>query len=235
MDFIVKLPVSKDSLARTSFDSIFIVVDRLTKWAHFIPCNEGMDAEQLATLFIQHIFSLHGLPLSIVSDRDPLFTSRFTRSLARQAHIQQKLSTAYHPQTDGQTEHVNQILEQYLRMYCNYQQDNWVSLLPLAQFAYNNSEHSSTNTSPFFANYGYHPRFTVTMHSTSSPAADEHMRYLCSLHQYLKVEIQRAVDNQARFANTARSLAPIYTIGEEVWLLRHHISTTRPSDKLDNK
>jgi hypothetical protein len=120
-------------------------------------------------------------------------------------------------------------------MYCNYQQDDWVSLLPLAEFAYNNSEHSTTHTTPFYANYALHPRFTINLRSTNVPAADERMRHIQALHQYLQVEILRANDSSSRFADTSRLPAPDYKVGDKVWLLRRHISTTRPSDKLDFK
>ena len=236
MDFIVKLPRSLDPISRASFDSIFVVVDRLTKMAYFIPCNEDMNAPEFAQLFLQNIFTQHGLPQSIVSDRGSVFTSNFVRSLCQLAGIQQKMSTAFHPQTDGQTERINQVLEQYLRIYCNYQQDDWVSHLALARFAYNNSEHSSTKTTPFFANYGYHPRCTIKLQSpVNSPSAQERIRYLRSLHDYLKTEIRKSLISQARYFDPHRSLAPSFTEGQKVWLLRKHIQTSRPSDKLDNK
>ena len=236
MDFIVKLPRSLDPISHASFDSIFVVVDRLTKMAYFIPCNEDMDAPEIAQLFLQNIFTQHGLPKSIISDRGSVFTSRFVRSLCQLAGIQQKMSTAFHPQTDGQTERINQVLEQYLRIYCNYQQNDWVSHLALARFAYNNSEHSSTKTTPFFANYGYHPRCTVRLHGpVNSPSAEERIRFLRSLHDYLKVEIRKSLTSQARYFDPHRSLAPSFAPGQKVWLLRKHIQTSRPSDKLDNK
>ena len=236
MDFIVKLPRSLDPISRASFDSIFVVVDRLTKMAYFIPCNEDMNAPEFAQLFLQNIFTQHGLPSSIVSDRGSVFTSNFVRSLCHLAGIQQKMSTAFHPQTDGQTERINQVLEQYLRIYCNYQQDDWVSHLALARFAYNNSEHSSTKTTPFFANYGYHPRCTIKLQSpVNSPSAEERIRYLHSLHDYLKMEIRKSLISQARYFDPHRSLAPSFAEGQQVWLLRKHIQTSRPSDKLDNK
>ena len=108
------------------YDSIWVIVDRLTKLALFIPCKETWDAPTFAKIFLQHAFAFRGAPLDIISDRGSVFVSNFTKSFCKLAGIQQRLSTAYHPQTDGQTERVNQILEQYLRTYCNYQQDNCV-------------------------------------------------------------------------------------------------------------
>ena len=139
MDFIVDLPPSK------GFDSIFVVVDRLTKMAHFVPCNKTVTGEETARLFIDTVYKYHGLPDDIISDRGTQFTSKFWQSLFKILQVEIKLSSAYHPQTDGQTERVNQVLEQYLRCSINYHQDNWIDLLPLAEFAYNNTIQDSTS------------------------------------------------------------------------------------------
>ncbi len=235
MDFIVKLPPSSDASSQTKYDSIWVVVDRFTKMAHFVPCREAMHASDLANLFIQHIFAQHGLPEEIISDRGSLFTSSFIKSLCQLAKVDQRLSTAYHPQTDGQTERVNQVLEQYLRVYTNYLQDNWVELLPFASFAYNNSEHSSTKTTPFYANYGYHPTCTVTVQSTKAPAAGERLQYLQQLQQTLRQELLRSQTFMAHYHNRHTSQQPDYKVGDHVWLLTRHINTTRPSHKLDYK
>jgi transposase InsO family protein len=119
MDFVTGLPTSRGN------DTIWVVVDRLTKMRHFIPCSTIIDAEGLANLFMTHIFRLHGLPDTIVSDRGPQFTSRFWKHLCYSLKIEPQLSTAFHPETDGQTERMNSIMEQYLPAYVNYQQDNW--------------------------------------------------------------------------------------------------------------
>ncbi|EIE82959.1 hypothetical protein RO3G_07664 [Rhizopus delemar RA 99-880] len=121
--------------------------------AHFIPCKDNITSKDLAFMFIKHIFRLRGLPKDIVSDRGSLFTSNFWKSLLSLLKIKPNMLTASHPQTDGQTERTNSILEQYLRVYFNYQQDDWISLLHLAEFSYNNSIQSSTRHSPFMANY----------------------------------------------------------------------------------
>jgi hypothetical protein len=129
--------------------------------AHFCPTTTKVTAEDTAQLYLQYVFKHHGLPDDIVSDRGTQFTSRFTARLLDLCKIHSNKSTVFHPQSDGQTERVNQVLEQYLRIFCDYQQDNWHELLPLAEFAYNNAKHASTQVSPFFANYGRHPRFSV--------------------------------------------------------------------------
>lgn len=116
LDLITGLPTS------SSFDAVLVVVDRLTKMAHFVPCNSNLNSQTFARLYRDSIFRLHGLPESVVSDRGSIFTSSFTMELSKILSIRTRLSTAFHPQTDGQTERVNSILEQYLRGYISYQQ-----------------------------------------------------------------------------------------------------------------
>ncbi len=238
IDFIVKLPPSISRGRSTAFDSILVVVDRLTKMAHFEPCNESITASELAWLFLKVVFKHHGIPGHWISDRGAVFTSNFFREFSKLLHMDQHFSTAYHPQTDGQTERVNSILERYLRMYTNYAQDNWTDLLHLAEFAYNNTVSSTTNETPFYANYGFHPRFEVaelqTPENNKNPAASERITYLKDLQDYLKVQIQRAQDAQAQAFNRG-VVAPQFKIGNQVYLSRKNISTTRPSDKLDTK
>ena len=131
-DFITKLPLAQ------GYDSILVVVDQLTKMVHFIPTTEKTLAEGLAKLFRNNVWKLHGLLESIISDRGPQFTAGLIRELNRMLEIESKLSTAFHPQTDGQTERVNQELEQYLRMFIDHRQEQWPDWLGTAEFAYNN-------------------------------------------------------------------------------------------------
>jgi hypothetical protein len=152
MDFITHLTPSN------GFDAILVIVDRLTKMKHFIPCKSTCSAEDVAHLYVEHIWKLHGLPENVVSDRGPQFVALFWKHLTQRLKIKATLSTAYHPETDGQTERSNAIVEQYLRVYVDYLQDDWSSWLPLAEFASNSVRSESTGTSPFFANYGFHPR-----------------------------------------------------------------------------
>jgi len=133
MDFIVELPKSKN------MTTIMVVVDRLTKMAHFIPSRCLPTASIAADAFISNIFKLHGFPDSIISDRGSQFTSEFWNRLCNLLDITHSLSTSNHPEIDGQTERVNGILEQYLRCFINERQNNWVDLLPFAEFAYNNT------------------------------------------------------------------------------------------------
>src|SRR5882672_4516522 len=138
MDFTEGLPLSD------RHDTILVVVCHLTKMALFIPTFHDIDAEDLAHIFLSQVFAKHGMPTDIVSDRGKHFILRFWRSLFQLLSIKANLSTTYHPETDGQTECINQILEQYLQIYINYQQEKWVDFLPLAEFAYNNMSHLTT-------------------------------------------------------------------------------------------
>jgi hypothetical protein len=149
MDFIMGLPRSSKG-----HDSIWVIVDRLTKVAHFVPIKVDYRVEKLIDLYIEHILRHHGAPVSIVSDRGTQWTSRFWQSLHKSIGTHLDYSTAYHPQTDGQIERVNQILEDMLQAcVLNYGTD-WEKSLPHAEFSYNNSYQASLQMSPFEALYG---------------------------------------------------------------------------------
>ena len=135
-------------------------MDRFSKYSIFVPCNSNIDAIQTAKLFVEHVFVYYGVPCNIVSDRGTQFMSIFWKEFMASIGIKLHHSTAYHPQTDGQTERVNQSLEQYLRCFSNAQQDNWASNIPIAQFSYNSTSHLSNGITPFKANLGYTPSFT---------------------------------------------------------------------------
>lgn len=148
MDFVTGLPESN------RFNAILVVVDRLTKMKHFVATTENINVRELSRLYLEQVWKLHGLPETIVSDRGTQFTAEFWKSLCDRLEIAPRYSTAFHSQTDGQTERTNAIMEQYLRSYVSYQQDNWTDFLPLAEFATNNHISETTNMSPFQANYG---------------------------------------------------------------------------------
>jgi len=135
-----------------------VVVDRFTKMAHFISLPTSATAKDIANVFLRGVCKLQGLPTEIISDMDGKFSGEFWESLCKLLGIKRKMSTAYDPQTGGQTERTNQGLEGYLRNFVNYDQDDWYQLLPLAEFGYNNSATNAHGMSPLFANYGYHPR-----------------------------------------------------------------------------
>ena len=154
MDFIEWLPASD------GFTDILVIVDRLTKQAIFIPTHQTIDISTVAKLFVAHVFSKHGILSHVTSDWGSEFVSRFFRSLVAALDMKLHLTSGYHPEGDRQTECTNQTLEQYLRIYCNYQQSDWSCLLPLAEFAYNNMTSATTELTLFFANKGYYCKRT---------------------------------------------------------------------------
>jgi hypothetical protein len=148
MDFIDGLPPSRH------YNCILVVVDKLSKYAHFIPLRHPYTASKVADLFVANVFRLHGMPGALVSDRDPVFTSTFWQSVFRATGTHLKLSTAHHPQTDGKTERVNQSIECYLCCFITAQPQQWAKWLPLCEFWYNTNWHASLGKSPFELLYG---------------------------------------------------------------------------------
>ena len=157
MDFVTGLPWSKDPTTELAYDSILVIVDRFTKYAIMVPFRRDYTAQQLAYVLKDRLIREHGIPRTIISDRDKLFTSNYWATLMAEIGTQRKLSTAYHPQTDGQTERTNRTMKTYLKIYSNTGQNNWVSLLAMAQMAYNNKISEATGQTPYFANHGKHP------------------------------------------------------------------------------
>ena len=155
MDFIEKLPMSNSS------NMILVIVDCLTKQSIFIPTVDTITSPMLAKLFVLHVFSKHGVPSHITSNQGSEFVLAFFHSLGKVLDMKLHFTSSYHPEGDRQTEHANQTLEQYLQVYCNYQQNNWSELLPLVEFAYNNAPNATMGLTPFYANKGYHPSITV--------------------------------------------------------------------------
>jgi hypothetical protein len=199
-----------------------------------------VDANDLADLFITHVFRLHGLPDSIVSDRGPQFAAAFWKRLCDRLGIDRRLSTAFHPETDGQTERMNSVMEQYLRAHVSYLQEDWARWLPLAEFAANNQASESTGSSPFFGTYGFDPKWQTDL-SPVAPNDDDDARALraatrlTEIHSHLRTELGRAQDRHAYGADRNRLPAPQFLPGDKVWLNARNIATRRPSRKLDHR
>ena len=155
MDFIEKLPMFNSS------NMILVIIDRLTKQLIFILTIDTILSPMLAKLFVLHVFSKHGVPLHITSNCSMEFFSAFFCSLSKVLDMKLHFTSGYHPEGNGQTEHTNQTLKQYLQVYCNYQQSNWSDLLPIVEFAYSNTPNATTGLSPFYANKGYHPNLSI--------------------------------------------------------------------------
>ena len=155
MDFIMELPLSQ------GYDTIFVCMDWFTKMAHFCPTNTTITAEGTTNLYLRYVFKYHGLPKDIISNWGSQFVSKFIHALLELCDVKGNRSTAFHPESNGQTERVNQMLEQYLWIYYSYHQDDWSQLLPLAEFVYNNAKNLFIGISPFYANYGYHPQHMI--------------------------------------------------------------------------
>ena len=175
MDFIEKLPSS------SGFDTILVIVNWLTKQVIFISAHDTITSMDLACLFVLHMFSKHSVPSHVSSDRGSEFVSNFFRSLGTTFNMWLHFTSGYHPEGDGQTEYMNQNLEQYLYIYCNYQQDNWSELLFLAEFAYNSALSATTSVSPFFANKEYY--LNITVHPKRDIASSQACNFAIDLNE----------------------------------------------------
>jgi transposase InsO family protein len=156
MDFIISLPKLGNKLV------IMVVVDHFSRYAHFCSLQHPFTASMVAQIFMDQVFKLHGMPHSIISDRDPTFTNNFWQELFKIQGTQLHLSIAYHPQTDGQMEVVNKCLETYLRCFAYEKQHQWAQWLPLAEWWYNTSYHTTTRMTPFEVVYGHKPPSVIS-------------------------------------------------------------------------
>ena len=222
LDFITKLPLSK------GYDSILTITDQgCTKMTHFVPCNETITAEETVQAFLEVIVRRYGLPDKIVSDWDPRFTSKFVRELCRTLGIQQNISSAYHPRTDGQSEHNNQWVETYLRFFTNHQQTDWADHLPLAEFAHNNWKSKTTKNTPFFLLMGYHPRADGHYAASRSPLVEWRLDNLLQARKDALTHMMRVQQLWVKHKDT-----PKYAAGDRVWLDGRNLKTDQLTSKL---
>jgi hypothetical protein len=234
MDFVGPLPPS--TFMGVTYRYILVVTDRLSKMRHFIP-TMGQTAEEAATAFYWYVWKLHGTPERQVSDRGSQWLSEFWTYLMKRIRVESHFSTAYHPESDGQSERNIQSMTHYLRGYVNHLQNDWVQFLPAAEFAANNAESSTTNVSPFFANYGQHPRIGIEeLGPQQGPLleVDQLVDKMRELDTYLYDSMLVSQALQEVASNRHRRPAEKYNVGDMVFLDNENINTHRPSAKLDN-
>jgi len=195
-DFITKLPLAQ------GYDAVLVVCNHFSKMAHFIATTEKTSAEGLARLFQDHVWKLHGLPESITLDRGVQFAAGMMKELNNLLGIQTKLSTAYHPQTDRQTERINQELEQYLRVFIDHRQEQWPDWLGTVEFMYNNKIHTATKISPFKANYGQDPMMGFEGRKKGKyEVAGKFVERIKKIQEEAKAVLGKAQKEMKKFAN----------------------------------
>jgi hypothetical protein len=231
VDFIVELPESH------GYDAIMCVIDSLTKHAHFIPTHTTINAEGTALLFLKEVWKHHGTPQVVVSDRGPQFITAFMRELYKLLGIKLAMSTAYHPQTDGHTERVNQVLEGYLSIFTSRRQDDWDDFLPTGEFQYNNTVHSSTQQTPFMVDTGRNPHmgFEPQQPRSTLESVNEFAEHMALGIEEAKAALTKAKDEYTMHYNCRREPAPVFAPGDRVWLDGSDIAANRPSSKLSHR
>ena len=230
VDMIGPLPESQ------GHDAILVIVDWFSKEVIALPIQTEMSSEGWAREYITHVFSKHGLSRKVISDRGPQFVSKFIRDVYKLLGIEGNPSTAFHPQTDGQTERINQELEQYLRVFVNHRQNDWAEWLPLATFSYNDKIHSATGHSPFYINHGRHPwKGTEPRVETQNESASTFVKRMSKVREEASAALKLAQEQVKRFYDRSQNPSIEYKKGDRVWLEGSNIRTDRPTKKLDNK
>ncbi|CAJ0966523.1 unnamed protein product [Ranitomeya imitator] len=211
---------------------IWVACDRFSKMVHLVPLSKLPSSSDLVPLFFQHVVRLHGIPENIVSDRGSQFVSRFWRSFCAKMSIDLSFSSDFHPQTNGQTERTNQTLETYLRCFVSADQDDWVSFLPLAEFALNNRASSATLVSPFFCNSGFHPRFSSgQVEPSDCPGVDTVVDRLQQIWTHVVNNLTLSQEKAQHFANRRRCVGPRLRVGDLVWLSSRYVPMKVSSPK----
>ncbi|SJL04343.1 uncharacterized protein ARMOST_07709 [Armillaria ostoyae] len=232
VDMVTGLPNSN------GHDALLVVVDRFSKAIILVPCNVELSAEGWARILRDHVYARHGMPQVVISDRGPQFVSAFMKELYRMLDITQNASTAFHPQTNGQMERVNQEVEKYLRIFINYHQSDWADWLPLAEFAHNNRVHSATGKSPFMILYGRNPHIIPDSPRTPNskvPAASDFSKAMTRIHKETETALEEAAGRMKAQYNKHKRPAREYHVGDKVWLDATNLHLPRPKKKLDDK
>ena len=214
---------------------ILNIVDHYTKQIHLFPVTSRITADGVASIYFDHVFPLHGIPQKIISDRGPQFAARSMRALYKQLGIDAGLTTAYHPQANGQVERKNQEVEAYLRLFIGKRQDDWVDLLPTAEFVINSRLNSATGHTPFELLYGYTPDFTIPARRPMGiPLVDKCLQHLRSL----RVDAEAALRLSKEHMKEGRPKfygASALKVGDKVWLQAKQIKIHQQSAKLGPK
>ncbi|QRW20440.1 Retrotransposable element Tf2 protein [Rhizoctonia solani] len=224
-DFITGFPKS------SGHDAILVVIDSFSKFGHFIPTSKKVTAKGLADLFIAHVWKLHGLPVKTISDWGTTFTGKFLRALYQQLGVRPAFSLAYHPESDGQTERVNQFIKFYLRSYVAANHSDWAAWLPLAEYAYNNAKHAATGKSPFELVYGRNPVMNPSNVPANVPEADAVADTLAREWKEAESALQMSKERMTR----SQGVIPEFSIGKKVWLDGKNVDLRTNSNKLDPK
>jgi hypothetical protein len=231
MDFITKLPKS----GKKGYNTILTITDHdCTKAAIFIPCHETVTAEGVVLLYLRHVYPRFGIPKKIISDRDTRFTSKFAKGLNNALDIKSNMSTAYHPQTDGQSERTNQSLEIFIRCYCNEEQDNWHIWLPMAEFAHNQWPNATTKKAPFDLIMGYVPKVKHIKKPSPVPQVEERLAELECVRK-IAWDAMLKVQAMLRMKNPGEKKFQPYKEDNQVWVEGTNLKTLYPSAKLGPK
>jgi len=240
MNFITELPLSE------GYNAICTIICRLTKERHYVPCHWGdgdTSAEETVWIMLWNVYRLHGLPSSIVSDRGSQFISTMWKSLCKRLRITASLSTAYHPETDDQSERANQDVERELRTYCNYMQNDWAKWIPMMEFSDNSNTSSATSMTPFYFNKGFHPRMSFDPNTTDYETTRERLEarkaddIAIRMKELLNFDRQQLKKTKLTIevqVNKHRRNVT-YEVDDWVWLSFRNVKTTRPCKDLKDK
>ena len=229
MDFITKLPLAG------KYDTILTITDHdCSKAAIFIPCQETITAEGVAAAYLRYVYPRFGIPKKIISDRDTRFTSKFAKGLCKSLKIQQNISTAFHPRTDGQSERTNQWLEQFIRFFGDERQDDWHQWLPMAEFAHNRWPSATTKKTPFELIMGYTPQLEWSTRPCGVPSVEARLSEVEELRKIAEAQLEKA-QQVMKIGNTGNKRFRPYQENDQVWIEGTNIKTLYPSAKLGPK
>ena len=239
VDYVEFLP--RNRIRGRIYQHALVIVDRLTKRRLYEPMT-SLDTEELVDAMRRRVFSSYGLPTSFVNDRGTQLISKMWNRICERYGVKIKPSTAFHPETDGQTENANKVMKNYLRAFVNHAQNDWADLLPDAEFVANSHVNASTGMTPFFADHGYEPRSGSEPPNTYEGTgraevlhADELVRKHEEIREYLKEQLTWAQDDQAKYANRERQPHPEYKIGDKVYVNAKDFKLRRASKSLSSK